>query len=216
MRPLLRTAALLLLVAGLACSDDDATAPTPTLLLVENGEFETGDLTGWMKSVTTNFTADVYVGNDATGPASGFAIPAPAAGSNHALFDQGGPATHILYQDITIPAGYTQADFTASIYLNNTNSDYAIAPTEGLTVEGAEENQQFRIDVMSTTALDDVGAGVLQNLYQTDPGDPLTETLIVTANLAAFAGQTVRLRFAAAVNEDYFQIGIDEVQVVAD
>ncbi|MDP3909605.1 MAG: hypothetical protein Q8Q14_04370 [Gemmatimonadales bacterium] len=216
MRPFLRATAVLLVAAGLACSDD-STAPTPLLLLVENGGFESGDLTGWMKSVTTLDVADVYVTDAATGPASGNNIPAPPEGTYGALFDQDGPATHILYQDITIPAGYTVADFTASIYLNNVLTDYHIAPTEGLAVNGSEQNQQFRIDVMNPgAAVDDVGAGVLENLYQTDPGDPLSENILVTANLAAYAGQTVRLRFAAAVNEDFFQVGIDEVQVVAD
>ncbi len=53
---------------------------------------------------------------------------------------------------------------------------------------------------MATSApVDDVGTGVLQNLYQTMPGDPLTDTLQVTADLSLYAGQTVRLRFAASV-----------------
>jgi hypothetical protein len=217
MHPLLRAATLVIVAAAIACGDDGR----PTLQLVTNGGFETGDLTGWTDSVIDGFgnAVGVYVTNAATGPASSHPIPAPASGTYGALFDQNGEAQHIVYQDIAIPAGYTSAAFTASIYLNNEHSDYVIAPTGGLAVQpvSAEPNQQFRIDVMSPAApVDGVGAGVLRNLYQTMPGDPLTNNIVVTDDLAAFAGQTIRLRFAAAVGEMFFQVGIDAVQVSAN
>jgi hypothetical protein len=148
-----------------------------------------------------------------TGPASGQPVPVPSGGSFWALIDQNSDVTAMLYQNIAIPAD-RDAAFTATIYLNNEHTDFIIAPTIGLMTAGAEANQQFRIEVMDPTSdIDDVGAGVLQNLYQTMPGDPLSENITVTADLSAFAGQTIRLRFAAAVGEDFFQIGIDSVEV---
>jgi hypothetical protein len=202
----------LLPIAAFGCGDDPV-APRPTVLLVTNGDFETGDLSGWTDSIVSSTAAGVYVGNDTLGPASGAVIPLPPEGNNAALFDQNGATTHILYQDIMVPAEYNAA-FQAMIYLNNTHTDYVIAATEGLSVIGIEANQQFRIDVMDPAApVDDVGAGVLQNLYQTMPGDSLTRSFQVTADLSAYAGQTVRLRFAAAVKQFFFQIGIDAVQV---
>ena len=214
MRRILLAGAVLAGVATLGCSDDPtAPPPRPTLLLVTNGGFETGDLTNWTDSVVSNGTGDVYVVSDTIAPTSGTIIPAPPEGTNQALFDQNASTMHIMYQDITIPAEYNAA-FTASIYLDNRHADYTIAPTEGLSVVGVEANQQFRIDVMSTSApVDDVGTGVLQNLHQTMPGDPLIDTLQVTADLSAYAGQTVRLRFAAAVRENFFAVAIDTVQV---
>lgn len=77
-------------------------------------------------------------------------------------------------------------------------------------------NQQFRADIMDPAAdTFDVGSGVLANVYQTDPGDP-TESgyATVTFDLAEFAGQTVRLRFAQVDNQLNFQVGIDAVGVL--
>jgi hypothetical protein len=184
---------------------------------VSNGGFGTGDFSSWTDSVAGGGNSYVVDAATTNAPIPTFAIPAPPAGTYWALFDQVGPALHILYQEITIPAGYTSADFTATVSLDNNAVDYAIAATAGLAYDGGELNQQFRVDVMDpTAAVDDIGAGVPQNLYQTNPGDPLTETLLVSADLAPFAGQTVRLRFATVANAFFFLVGIDAVQVTAD
>lgn len=216
MRKLLIAGVLLATVTVVACGDD-ATAPLPKLLLVTNGGFETGDLTGWTDSIVrsdTSVPGGIYITGDTIGPASGHRIPLPAYGAYAALNDQDGPTMHILYQDIMIPAKYSAA-FTATIYLNNENITFVNAPNDGLSILG-EANQQFRIDVMDPSApVDDVGAGVLQNLYQTVPADSLTptKTVTVTADLSGFAGETIRLRFAEAGNQFYFQAQIDSVQV---
>ncbi|HEX5004907.1 MAG TPA: hypothetical protein VFV65_06295 [Gemmatimonadales bacterium] len=212
MRKLFIAGALLATVVAGACSDEP-TGPTPPVYLVSNGTFETGDLTGWTDSAVTTVSGGVFATGDTMTPMSARPVPLPAEGAFWALFDQVTDNTTILYQDIAIPAGKT-ASFTARIYLNNEYTDYVISPTTGLLTGGLVPNQQFRIDVMDRAAdIDDVGAGVLQNLYQTMPGDPLNANVTVAADLSAFAGDTVRLRFAVAVGENFFQVGIDSVQV---
>jgi len=56
---------------------------------------------------------------------------------------------------------------------------------------------------------------VLANLFQTNPGDPLTNGgyTTVSFSLDAFAGQTVRLRFAEIDNQLFFNVGIDNVRL---
>jgi hypothetical protein len=78
-------------------------------------------------------------------------------------------------------------------------------------------NQQARIDIMTTSsAVTDVGAGVLLNLYHTKVGDPLVSGYTdVSADVTQFAGQTVRLRIAEVDNQSYFQFGIDGVSVIS-
>ena len=61
-------------------------------------------------------------------------------------------------------------------------------------------------------------ADVLQNLYQTNPGDTLvsgygTLTFDVSALFAAHAGETLRLRFAETDNVNFFQLGVDDVRI---
>ena len=77
-------------------------------------------------------------------------------------------------------------------------------------VLGGQKNQQFRIDVMKPEApLESLDpADVLRTVFATKPGDPLSMTPTrVTANLSAFAGQTVRLRIANAVHRGSLQRG---------
>ena len=79
-------------------------------------------------------------------------------------------------------------------------------------------NQQYRVDLIKPSApIDSVAAGnVLRNLFQTQPGDPNPKgyTLIAT-DISAFAGQTVRLRFAEVDNQGFFNAAVDNVGIIA-
>ena len=79
-------------------------------------------------------------------------------------------------------------------------------------------NQQYRVDVMKTSAADFsiAPADVLANIFQTKVGDPVVlAPTAMTFDLTPFAGQTIRLRFAAAVRNFFFNAGVDNVQVVS-
>src|SRR5207249_6484634 len=66
-----------------------------------------------------------------------------------------------------------------------------------------------------------VAAGdILQNLYQTAPGNPLVSgynsfLIPVTPLLQANLGQTLRLRFAEVDNVAPFNLGVDKVDINA-
>jgi hypothetical protein len=58
----------------------------------------------------------------------------------------------------------------------------------------------------------DIGAGVLENLFQTNPGDPLSlGYTTVNFDLTDFAGTTVRFRAAEVDNLGNFLFSIDNV-----
>lgn len=205
-----------LVFAGLCASFTAAGAAE----LVVNGSFETNGgagtntFAGWTVSDQSGGSGSFYAqtGTAAPPPNAPTTVAAPPVGSFAAMSSQGSPGSHILYQDVAIPAGVT-ATFSAQVYVNNSfggafatpaSLDYTVSP-----------NQQARIDIVSTAApLTDVGAGVLLNVFQTQVGDPLVSGYTtVTANLTPFAGQTVRLRIAEVDNQGVFLMGVDGVSV---
>src|SRR5207253_5889980 len=109
-------------------------------------------------------------------------------------------------------------------FLGNRATAWSIPSPETLDYN-VSPNQHVRVDIMDPTALvDDVGAGVLRNIFITTPGDPLVTTApgnqlttpvyrTIVADLSAFAGKTIRLRFAEVDNQSFLQMGIDSVRV---
>jgi len=181
--------------------------------LVTNGSFETGDFTGW-STVENSVFGNWLVTDQLVAPLSGFPVPPAADGTFQAMVDQTGQGSHILYQDIVIPPSIS-VTLNLMLWAENYAGGYANPATLDPNVI---PNQQARVDIMSTAApVDDVGAGVLLNVFKTVPGDPTSIPFgPITANLTAFAGQTVRLRIAEVDNQFFFNLGIDAVSVTAD
>jgi hypothetical protein len=172
-----------------------------------NGGAGTNTFTSWTVVDQVGGAGSWFAQTGAVSPLNAFAVAAPSSGSFAAMSDQPNPGSHILYQDIAVTSAEQVVRF--DLYLNSQAAfvspatlDYAAGP-----------NQQFRADIMSTAApITDVGAGVLLNIYQTKPGDPAVSGYTqVSASLAPFVGQTVRLRFAEADNGLYFNAGVDNI-----
>ncbi len=190
--------------------------PAPVNNLLNNGGFETNSgvgtpvSNGW--TMVTNTSAQQasgwFVQSGVTSPINNAQVEMPTEGDFSAMTESGGSSVSILYQDIQLPAGSLQ--LSCDIYLNNQASDYYNNGTLNFD-PNIGPNQYFRMDIMNPSAvLDDVGGGVLQNLYITNPGDALVQSYqTVTANLSAFSGQTVRLRFAEVDNQFFFNVGVD-------
>ncbi|GJM15650.1 MAG: hypothetical protein DHS20C13_09770 [Thermodesulfobacteriota bacterium] len=178
--------------------------------LIENGDFETGDFTGWIVVNEPGGSGDWFVYTGTTSPASASIVLAPPVGDFAAIADSGGPGSHLLYQDIDVPAGATLVTCSAIVYYSNSSADFIIGPD--LSFAGPP-NQQARIDLMDPNAPDfDIGAGVLENLFQTMPGDPdVLGYTILNFDLTDFAGTTVRFRAAEVDNQFFFQFMVDDV-----
>ena len=173
-----------------------------------NGDFETGNLTGW--TIYTRILSQPANWYNYTGtltPQTAHNISAPPQGTRAAVTDHNNATTHELYQNVAIPAGQSTLSFF--IAYNNTNNTFVTLNTLDYT-----GNQQVRIDLMTTTAANEsiAPADVLEKLFQTQPGDPFVmNPSAMFYDVSAFAGQTVRLRFAEAVGLNYFPFAQDVV-----
>jgi hypothetical protein len=178
---------------------------------VANGSFESNDgFTSFADWGTFNAgVGAVFAQTGTTTPFTGFPVPSPTDGDYAAMTDQDGPGLHIVYQDVTVG---TNEELQFDLYLGNLAGAY-FAPNTFSFV--GEPNQQFRVDIMDPSApIDDLGAGVLANVYQTQPGDPAESGYQrIAYNLSAFNGQTVRIRFAEVDNLFFFHAGVDNVTI---
>ena len=180
-----------------------------TQCVFTNNSFETGTFTGWTKYFRSQNVGDWYNYTGVSTPITNHDIAAPPDGTRAAVTDHNAPTTHELYQDVAIPAG-PFATLSFFMAYNNTNGFFVTLNTLDWV-----NNQQVRVDLIKTTTANEsiAAADVLANLYRSQPGDVLviSPSRKFTYNVSAFAGQTVRLRFAAAVGLSYFPISIDNV-----
>lgn len=211
-------AALFLIALALAAAPSGSSAAT-----VVNGGFESGTLDGWhVHRVTEAGDWFAYsgtaapIGSKRSTPAD--PVQPPPQGEYAAVSDEANPDTLILYQDIALEAGRSHQLSLLAYY--NSYKPIAVPTPDTLSVEeeslGGEKNQQFRIDVMKPEApLESLDpSDILRTVFVTKPRDPqnMAPTRL-TADLSAFAGQTVRLRIANAVHEEVFNAGVDAVSV---
>jgi hypothetical protein len=176
---------------------------------VANGGFESGGLQGW---TALGQSGDWYVYSGDPPPfGSG---SRPPGGIYAAETEQSGPGSQILYQDVTLAAGATH-ELSFTIFYKNYSSGFY---TPASLINTGEPNQQYRVDIMRPGGpVDSVAPqDVLATVFRTNVGDPLTMAPTnMTFDLSPFAGQTVRLRFAEAVNQNYFSAGVDNVNVAS-
>ncbi|MFO0857935.1 MAG: hypothetical protein U0640_11325 [Phycisphaerales bacterium] len=186
--------------------------------LINNGTFETG-LGGWFAANQLGSDGSFLHQSGAISPVNGLSVQSPPQGLFAAMTDGGGPGSHVLYQDFVIPSGVTNALISFSLFVNNTATAFS-TPTH-LDFATTALNQQARVDVLTSTSnpFSTAAADVLQNLFQTAVGSPLTTgytsfTFDATALFAAHQGETVRLRFAEVDNVNIFNFGVDDISVV--
>lgn len=190
---------------------------TTASAIIVNGDFETGDSTGWTIHQTGGSEIGVYTGTGGTMTAL------PSAGDGNFAFsgEQSGPSQNIWIQVITLPDSFSEILLSFDLSLNNTGADYFIPDPNTLAFSGIT-NQQFRMDILTNSSAFDSLASedVITNVYQTFPGDAVqlawtTISMDLTAILTPYAGQSVQLRFAGIDNSGPFGVGFDNVEVTA-
>jgi len=193
--------------------------------LITNGSFEmngglgTNQLNNWtvvnlMDVSGAPGSGDWFAQSGSVSPQNSFAVDPPTDLNVAAMTDQGGPGAHLLYQDITIPSGASSVSLNCDIFISNRATTFFVLPN--LDFSGSP-NQHARVDIMDPAAPpEDVGAGVLQNLFINAPGDPVFQPyMMLSADLSAYAGQTIRLRFAEVDNQTNFNMGVDNCSLMA-
>jgi len=191
--------------------------------LILNGGFESG-FTGWTGVDQLGSDGSFLLQSGTSSPLLGDPVPAPPGGLNAAMTDAGGPGSHVLYQDFVVPVSLSSAFLKFDLFIDNQAAAFTTAnpATVGLDFSTPALNQQARVDLMlgASSPFSLAGGDVLQNLYQTNAGDPLTSgyspiNVDLTAVLAAHLGQTLRLRFAEVDNVNIFHMGVDNVSLIA-
>jgi hypothetical protein len=205
-------AALLAAIASLAMLGPGAAGAAT----VVNGDFESGDLTGWQQQSPYPDSSSWYAYSGTESPRNPAlpSVPAPPAGSFAAIVDQNAPSQIVLYQDIVVEPGNTQQLSMLLYYDSDEEMETPNPPTLSIGVI----NQQYRVDLIRPSApIDSVEPGdVLVNIFGTETGDPEERTAFTrTVDLAPFAGQTVRLRFAQSAT-NRLRAGVDSVAILGD
>ena len=190
--------------------------------LVTNSGFESG-FTGWTRvdAVGSEGTFSLQAGT--TSPISGDVVPSPPGGTSAAMSDAQGPGSHVLYQDFIVPSVVSSAVLTFDLFVGNRAASFFTPSPESLDFSTPVLNQQARVDLLraGTDPFSVDASDLLLNLIQTNPGDPpvsgyTSHSTDLSALLAAHAGETLRLRFAEADNVFTFQLGVDNVSLVAE
>jgi hypothetical protein len=179
--------------------------------IVTNGDFETGDLSGWHVDDFPPGTGSwfAYAGTTAPGGAT---VSAPPQGTYAAVTAQEEPGRHILYQDITLPPGGSVNKLSLFVYYT---TGVALATADTLD-PAVIPNQQYRIDLMKPTAPIDslLPDDILHTVFSTSSSDSSTlEPVEKGADLSAFAGQTIRLRLAEVDNQAPLQASADAISL---
>lgn len=209
-----------LLVAALVVAMTALVAPAvASAATVVNGDFETGNLTGWqvVNDPSGEEESGSWYAYTGTNPPREFGepVPPPPAGQYAAVTSQGGPGGHILYQDVALEPYYSHS-LSLLVYYHSYAPPFTPSPN---TLDfKSTENQQYRVDVMSPAApVNSVNpADILATVFATKTDDPQEiGPTALTADLTPFAGQTVRLRFAEVDNRNYFAAGTDSVAIAS-
>ncbi len=188
--------------------------------LIVNGDFETGDFTGWTVIDQAGGSGGFLI-DDADGftPASGLATVGAATGGFYAVSDQFGPGAHALVQSFTVPVGVTSVSLSFDMFVNDQNGSGSLVHPAGLDFT-ASPNQHARVDILSASAgaLSTAVGNVITNLYLGVDGpapNPYTSySFDLTALLAP--GTSYQLRFAEVDNQYFFNQGVDNVSILAD
>ncbi len=167
----------------------------PQMVAIANGGFETGNMTGW--TVELSGSASFVINNGAFDPPGPDGPLAPYAGAYSALFQQSGPGTSAIYQDIYIPTGnYPTLHWRDQIHNHATTFQ--------------DPNQEYRVEIRN------LSNQTLATVFSTNPGDPLaTDWTDRSVDLSAYAGQTIRIAFVVESDINYFNVQIDDVRVGA-
>lgn len=185
--------------------------------LITNGDFETGDFTGW--DVSQAGGSSVLVAAD---PGDATLGPSPTSDFYAFAGNQGGPSQNIFTQTFAVPTGLTGLVFSFDYASDNFAGVGFVNPSSDTLSFTGPANQQFRVEILTgTAAFDTVNpADIVFTAIRTVPGstDPQPWTSFsqdIFGVVSPFQGQNLQVRFAQADNQGPFDIGFDNVSLAA-
>jgi hypothetical protein len=188
--------------------------------LLVNGDFETGTFAGWQTSVQgSNGNLFVQANNGGSTPISLHPYQLNATGGNYfALSDDGGPGSYSLTQSFSVASGTSDVTVGFQLFAN----DWAGASSCTHPCHDSTEspNQNVEVDILTGGAnpFTDNPADIVATLY--GPGaDPLSASAnpwtTYSDDLGALAAGVYQIRFVETDNQNYFNMGVDNVSVDA-
>ena len=175
--------------------------PAGAIGLVVNGGFESNGGAAKASSpvgpwfLQTGTAGSWYAQTGGGSAVNNLPVLSPPAGSFAAMTDMSGPGTVVLLQTFTVPsAGVATLSFNYSIV--NLGPDFIDPKTLDFT---AGPNQQVRVDILSGSAGPfDLGASVLLNVLQPQPGDsPLSGAYVPVSLDLLRVGSGAPISFAS-------------------
>ena len=188
--------------------------------LISNGDFENG-LNEWQVIVQEGSNGTDFflaTAGDLT-PISGYPTANNPLGGNHyVVTDQYGPGAIALIQPVNIPPGITSVTLSFQMFVNDQSGMGPLVHPAGLNFN-AEPNQHARVDILNEGAnAFSTDNAVLQNLYLGIDGEQTpydyTNYLFDITDIVMVPG-TYNLRFAEVDNQLWFNLGIDNVSMIA-
>jgi hypothetical protein len=194
------------------------TAAQASAAEVTNGNFEAG-LDGWTVSDLTGANRWTVAERKPVEEEFQFAFPVGTA-SHVALTKYTGADTNILSQELQLPSAsnvalslYLFYESAVPIAVPSPNTLFVTPKAEG---SPTPTNQQVRVDILKPNAPPESISpnDILATPYASQDGDPEElDPKLVTVDLSAFAGQTVRLRIATAVEDGPMEAGVANVSL---
>jgi len=172
--------------------------------LISNGDFETGDLSGWSTTQTDNSNG-FQINNGRFNPAGPQGRTAPISGNYDALSSQTGYGIGTLTQFFTVPDQVVSATFTFTEKVMN----YYLFGF-------SDPSQEFRVSI-----IDQAGA-VISNIFSTDAGDPTrpasptTLSYDLTSLLQANQGNTLGVQFQQQDSYYYMNTSLDDIAMMVE
>lgn len=161
--------------------------------LIVNGNFETGDFTGWTLPASTN--GSFAVDDGTLRSASGDALVAPYAGGACVLGQKTGTGAFQMSQDAALPADATVIALAWADRLRN---------FAGV----AQSNQQLRVELRTTNNV------ILSTVFASTNGGA-SDWVSRAFDISAFKGQTVRICFVVTAALAPLDVYLDNISVRA-
>ncbi len=169
---------------------------------IVNGNFETGDFSGW---TVIDAGSGAFLINDGTVvPGGPRGSRPPISGGFDVVTTQTGPGSHLVSQLFTVPTNITSANMSWLDRIHNFAGTFS------------DPNQEFRVELM------DVAMNPIMEIFSTNPGDPLIQegpnarNFDLTSTFQALEGQQVCIRFTEEDNLFFFNLTLDDISLVIE
>ena len=199
MNSLLRNISLMVVVAGFSFAGE--------INLLNNGNFETGDLSEWETiSESQNngsHPVNIILNDGSYNPYGPTEPQEPISGDYDLLFDMDGPSTHVISQPIYVSPEIVGATISWRDRIFNHASHFH------------SEEQYFRVELLNQYL------NPIAEIFSTNPGDlnfqagPNSRTYDATELLADFVGQNIYLSFSQVTTLFYMNVFLDNIMFIA-